>query len=143
MPQALNVNTFINNGGLSVKCMKSQRFYTTLKDVSNEVCLSEKLNPDYVTGFCDGESSLQLLIQKSKKHKNGYSVSLRFAILLHTKDLELLKKIKSFFGVGYITTLEKYNSSYFHVSSQKELKIIIDHFNKYPLSTKKQFDFLL
>ena len=57
------------------------------------------------------------------------------------KDLELLKTIQSFFkGVGSISISG--NSVHYKVRSRKDLLIIIEHFNKYPLHTSKMINFM-
>jgi hypothetical protein len=68
---------------------------------------------------------------------------------LHIKDLRLLEQIKAFFGVGTIT-LKKWikggsaTSAIYSVQSYKELiRVIIPHFDKYPLLTQKKADYLL
>ena len=58
------------------------------------------------------------------------------------KDIALLEKIKSFFGVGEI--FQQTPSLYcYRVSSIKEILIIINHFNKFPLLTQKRADYEL
>ena len=47
---------------------------------------NNKLQPYYVTGFCDGESNFKILVQSNSKAKTGYIISLRFSICLHHKD---------------------------------------------------------
>jgi hypothetical protein len=101
------------------------------------------LNPLYVTGFSDEESCFHLAIGKNPKYKIGYYVNPGFSIALHQRDLELLKKIQIFFGgIGVIRKLKK-NMIQFRVFSIKELEIIINHFDQYPLISKKRADFLL
>lgn len=85
------------------------------------------------------------LVNKSKSSADplisGWRVQLRFEIHLHGKDIQLLERIRNFFGVGSIT----YNESSIHylVRSVSELKIIINHFDSYPLISKKYADFIL
>lgn len=98
--------------------------------------------PFEATGFCDGEASFKILVQRNKNYKNGYSVSLRFSILLHEKDLDLLKRIPKYFGVGIISK-QNYNAVDFNVNSIDHLMVIINHFNKYPLLTSKPQDLKL
>jgi len=63
---------------------------------------------------------------------------------LHHKDIALLKEIQSFFGVGNITIRKKDGSVFYTVQSIKDLtNVIIPHFLKYPLLSKKRADFLL
>lgn len=74
------------------------------KQINNVIFYSSnnfiKLDPWFLTGFTDGEGSFIISIINNKERKIGYSVKLFFQIGLHQKDLNLLLKIQSFFGVG-------------------------------------------
>jgi len=60
------------------------------------------------------------------------------------RDLLLLERIKAFFGVGAIYIRKSGNKATYTVQSFKDLtNVIIPHFDKYPLLTQKQADFLL
>lgn len=62
-------------------------------------------------------------------------------IILHIKDLELLKTIQRFFkNTGSIIT--KGNFASYRVRSKKDLSVIIEHFNKYPLQTSKRMNYV-
>lgn len=100
------------------------------------------LNPWWVTGFCDGESSFSILIRKSKTHKLGWSVELCFQVELHKKDIAILKQIKSYFGVGEIYN-HRSQAIQYRVQSIKDIINIINHFDKYPLITQKLSNYLL
>jgi hypothetical protein len=105
------------------------RYYSN--DQSNLV-----LNPWFITGFADGEGSFMLTIIKDKKYKLGWRVACRFAISLNKKDFYLLNNIQNFFGVGNIIFMGKDKDSIqYRVESLKDLSIIINHFDKYPLIT--------
>jgi LAGLIDADG endonuclease/LAGLIDADG DNA endonuclease family len=55
-----------------------------------------------------------------------------------------LSKIQSFFGVGTIITNKKNGQVTYSVKSVEDINsVIIPHFNKYSLLTKKQADFIL
>jgi hypothetical protein len=102
------------------------------------------LNPFFISGFCDGESTFVVSIVKKKVYSLGWYVKLRFAIALHYRDLPLLKQIQSFFGVGKITQNENSNEAAYYVESVKDLNnVIIPHFILYPLLTQKRADFQL
>jgi hypothetical protein len=102
-----------------------------------------RLHPYFVTGFVDGEGCFVVKIIKRSKMNTGYEIQLCFEITNHSKDLSLLENIKSYFGgIGSITKEGK-NTFQYRVSSKEDLKIIIDHFDKYPLITQKYADFLL
>jgi hypothetical protein len=100
------------------------------------------MNPWFVTGFTDAEGCFSLSIIKNKELKTGWEVKIRFEIHLHKKDIDLLKRIKGFFNVGEIYDDEKESCNYM-VRSVKDLAVIIDHFDKYPLITQKQADYIL
>ena len=61
---------------------------------------------------------------------------------MHEKDLDLLKKIQSYFGVGYLSKPAS-NMIQYRVQAVKDLKVIFQHFDKYPLISQKQGDYLL
>lgn len=103
--------------------------------------LSNNLNPWYLTGFSDAESNFTVRIIKSNSVKVGWTVQLVFQIGLHQRDFNLLEKIRTFWGVGEI--YHKEESSNYMVQSLKGLKVIVNHFEKYPLLTKKLEDFKL
>jgi hypothetical protein len=78
-----------------------------------------------------------------QNNKIGFKVHASFQIGLHKGDLALLEMIRaSLGGVGNITK-QGNDLIRFRVSSTKDLKVIIDHFNKYPLITQKRADFEL
>ena len=104
--------------------------------------LTNSLNPYYVTGFTDGEGCFYVSVSPDSKCKTGYRVKAQFQIGLHIKDLALLEQIKPFFGVGKITKLGV-ESVQFRVSAIEDLKAILHHFDRYPLLTSKQSDYLL
>ena len=67
---------------------------------------------------------------------------LRLVIKLHIKDIAILELIKNTLKVGKIRK-NGINSVQYTVESIKELQVIIDHFNKYPLVTAKVSDYLI
>lgn len=103
---------------------------------------SKGLLPQFVTGFSDAEGSFWISVLKDKTYKIGWSIKLCFEIGLAKKDLALLEEIQKFFGVGKIFMKSNGSISY-RVTSIKELQVIIEHFNKYPLLTEKSKDFEL
>lgn len=105
---------------------------------------TSKLNSNWVTGFSDGESCFTVSIRNRKESKIGWIVGLVFAITLSERDIILLYRIQSFFGVGTISINKNSGAATYSVRSIKDLtNVIIPHFDKYPLITKKRADFLL
>jgi hypothetical protein len=64
---------------------------------------------------------------------------------MHEKDRTLIKSIQTFFkDTGHVSKPNKTSAVEFRVSTLKDLvAIIIPHFDKYPLLTKKHLDYLL
>ena len=91
----------------------------------------DKLNPWFITGFSDAESSFIILVQPRSDSKTKWRVKATFAIGLHIKDTPILEHIKDSLGVGRIYTSG--TKVYYRVEAFKELQVIIDHFDKYPL----------
>jgi hypothetical protein len=117
------------------------KMYSTLNYKSESLSTENNtLNPYYVTGFTDAEGSFLINIQKRSDLKLGYSISLSFKIKLHSKDKELLEKIFNFFNVGKIY-IRKDGYIEYIVNSMKDIEVIINHFNNYPLITQKLSDY--
>ena len=100
-----------------------------------------ELDPNFVTGFVDAEGCFNITISRDPVNKTGWRVKLAFEIGLHKKDLALLKLIQNFFNKIGVISLQSKDVVRFRVFSQKDLKIIVDHLDKYPLLTQKRTDF--
>lgn len=115
------------------------RSLSSYKVVQHNLSLSCAINPWFVTGFVDGEGYFSISILRDNVRKIGWRGQLWFSITLHKKDKTLLVAIKNYFGIGYIT--EHKDSLLFRASTKEDLIVIINHFNKYNLITKKRADF--
>jgi len=103
---------------------------------------TSKLNPWFITGFSDAEGCFSISIKPSIKMKTNWRVSPVFIIKLHIKDILILENIKNTLGVGTIRK-NGINMVAYIVESFRDLQVIVDHFDKYPLITAKVSDFLL
>ena len=114
---------------------------------SRSYCSKRKidLSPLFITGFSDAECSFVVTILENLRYKTGWNVQARFQIKLHEKDRTLLLLIQSYFyNIGYISKLNDRSTVEFRVSDITSLNnIIIPHFEKYKLITKKSKDFLI
>jgi len=115
----------------------NNRFFSTLNNLP-----VSKLNSWFVTGFADAEACFSISITPDARLNLKWGVSPAFIIRLHIKDFEILAKIKNTLEVGKIRKNGKESVVYI-VESFKELQVIIDHFDKYPLITNKISDYLL
>ena len=68
-----------------------------------------KLDPWFVTGFCDGEASfsVSIYIDKRIKGRVGWVVKPSFQISLHSRDMKLLLQMQKFFTCGSIVSKKK------------------------------------
>ncbi len=98
------------------------------------------LNPWFVSGFSDAEGCFSISIRPNPNMKTNWRVSASFLIKLHIKDIEILEKIKHTLGVGTIRK-SGIDMVVFAVESIKDLQVIVNHFDKYPLLTAKSIDF--
>ena len=113
-------------------------FYSTLSNTSDLL----RLNPWFITGFTDAEGCFSIAIKPEAKSKLKWRVSPLFVIKLHIKDNEILELFKNTLKVGKIRK-NGINSVQYVVESFKELQVIINHFDKYPLVTSKVSDYLI
>lgn len=102
----------------------------------------EELDPWYVTGFCDGEAAFTY-------SRAGGSFAVYFSLRQREDNKQILEAIHEYFHyVGNIyrakESLPTKNSghtkpsAYYRVTVADELKIIIDHFDRYPLQSEKK-----
>lgn len=118
------------------------RSYTTLPNRKTVLDNHQKLDPWFITGFSDGESTFTFNLIKNPSNPVGYKIQLLFRIGLHSKDLALLEKVQEFFG-GKGQIYKSNDTIIYNISSIKDLSVIIDHFDKYELITQKLADYLL
>ena len=101
-----------------------------------------KLEPNWISGFVDGEGTFYIGINKQPSMKIGYQVLPEFRIVQHKKDIKLLYAIKKYFNCGVVR--KNHDDRYeVRIRSIEHLeKIIIPFFEKYELKTQKKFDFI-
>jgi hypothetical protein len=148
-----NNNNFFNSFGNLPKLTylnKQIRFYNSIafkKDLKNPLLLDKKeknkLNPFFVTGLTDSEGCFIISVRINSKLKTGYSVELAFKLSLLSHDRFLLEKLRDFFGVGTLILRKNDNSILYRVGSLKDLKVLIYHFENFPLISEKWSDFFL
>ena len=101
-----------------------------------------KLDPNWITGFVDGEGCFHVSITENKNLNVGWMVAPRFQISLHKRDEPVLQDVKISLIVGRIYERGPEAVQYV-VGSLKELEAVINHFHKFPLITQKSQDFKL
>ena len=123
------------------------RNYSTVnyKSYSTDSCKSSSVDPWFITGLFDAESSFVVTILKNPRYKTGWNVQARTQIKMHEKDRALIQSIQEFFGgIGYISKPNNRSTVEFRVSTLNDIiNVIIPHFDNYPLITKKHSDYVL
>lgn len=109
----------------------------------------EKLSPEYVCGFIDGEGSFSISIGKHKTLKRGFEVRPEFEIELRADDQEILERILITIGCGriYDCSYERYGwypHSKYKITSIWDMKNTLFPFlDAHPLQAKKAKSYLL
>ena len=62
--------------------------------------MTPSIDPNWVTGFADGEGCFAITIYSREKKKTP-AVQFTFSIGLAERDLAIIKQIKDFFNVGF------------------------------------------
>ena len=117
-----------------------KRLYSSIPSQGSE----STLHPWCITGFVDGEGSFIVRVREDSRYKVGWIIEPIFSISLGNKDLQVLKDIKtSFDGIGSITKDGDTKFKYKVQSLEQITKVIIPHFECYPLLTQKLADYIL
>jgi hypothetical protein len=97
------------------------------------------LNPDWISGFSDGDSCFYVTITKTNYVRAVYQIE------LHEREITLINKIQEFFkGIGRISYTSNRQLVRFTVAKQQDLfNIVIPHFDTYLLEGNKNKDYLI
>lgn len=101
---------------------------------------AENLIYPYLVGIFEGDGWFSV-------SKKGRYVMYELGIELHIRDVQLLYKIKTWLGVGQIGFIKSRNLSsdkaYYRIRNKSHLRqIILPIFDKYPMLSNKQYDYL-
>ena len=108
----------------------------------------------WITGYVDGEGCFSInFIRQPRRYnrrgyKTGFQVAHEFAVTQGASSVESLHLLMKFFGVGNVYINKRYDNHKEHmyrycVRAREELvKTIIPFFDRYPLRTSKQGNFL-
>ncbi len=101
-----------------------------------------RLHPWYVTGLVEGEGTFMVSFNRRPKLRVGIETRPSFSVSLSERDLDLLKRLRNFFGCGGIRYSRSDRTYKYEVRSTTDLvRKIIPHFEKYPLAGAKREDF--
>ena len=110
----------------------------TLRSISTD----SKLEAQWVAGFVDGEGCFYVGINAQPEMKTGYQVLPEFTVVQHERDVQLLYALKKFFGCGVVRQNHGDRMAYRVRGVEHLLERVIPFFERHPLKTRKQVDFL-
>lgn len=98
---------------------------------------------NWLAGFAEGESNFAIRVSTSVTNKLGKSVSLRFTITQHERDILLMNSIEKFFSCGQVKkrTAQPY-VDFIVTNFTDNNEKIIPFFEKYPLMGCKKLNYL-
>ena len=100
----------------------------------------ERLEPQWVVGFTEGEGCFRVSINRQPKMSTGWQVLPEFRIVQHKRNIATLKRLQQFFGAGDVvvnhdTRLE------LRIRKLADLKRVVAFFESHQLQTTKETDF--
>lgn len=100
------------------------------------------LNPQWVSGFLNGEGCFCVSFTKRPYRKLKVEVQLSFSVTQVKESMPLLESLQKFFNCGAIRYSKKDGMYKYEVRSIKDLNHkILPHFEKYPLIFRKDKTF--
>ncbi len=98
----------------------------------------------YVSGFVDGEGCFCVSFQPSVRHTLGWEVRPSFSVSQNADRAQLLYMLQQRWGCGSIRPDRSDSTIKFEVRNLRELvETVIPHFERCPLVSAKQADFVL
>lgn len=129
-----------------------RRAYSSSLSTANPLTIEElratmgrlpSIDPQWLRGFVDGEGTFYIGLRPNTSNR-GYRVELSFIIKQATVSASCLFAIREFFGKGNVR-FDDANKNYlrFEIKSHEAIiQQIIPFFEKYPLLTSKQLNYL-
>ncbi len=111
-------------------------------ETSRSISPEKRLEAQWVVGFVDGEGCFYVGINAQPEMKAGYQILPEFTVVQHERDVQLLYALKQFFGCGVVRTNHAERMAYRVRSVEHLRERIIPFFEKHPLKSKKQIEFL-
>ena len=110
-------------------------------DVGN-AGLNLRLSPEWIVGFIDGEGCFHIGISKHSDMKIGFQILPELTVVQHQRDIDLLYELRSTMNCGVVR--RNHGDRFcWRVRNLKNLsEVIIPFFNKYPLRSKKNLEYL-
>ena len=101
-----------------------------------------ELDAQWIVGFVDGEGCFHVGISVHPDMTLRCQVLPEFTVVQHQRDIQILHALKAFFGCGVVRTNHGDRMAYRVRSIEHLSEKIIPFFEKHPLKSKKQVNFL-
>jgi len=101
-----------------------------------------QLDPQWITGFVDGEGCFHVSVNPHKEMSVGFQVLPEFTVVQHERDVQVLHGLKAYFDCGVVRRNHGDRMAYRVRSQEHLLTRIIPFFMQHSLKTKKHVDFL-
>lgn len=132
---------------IAIKASMNRGLSPSLKTAFNGIAPLERpqlkstlvKDPNWIIGFVDGEGCFFVRVQENKNSSKKY-VTLKFQLVQHIRDLNLIKSLEEYFGCGRVETRKDLAYYVVTVASDVFYKIV-PFFNNYPLQGVKQENF--
>jgi hypothetical protein len=120
-----------------------QLAFPDIKPISRpSLLIKNNINPNWIAGLASGDGCFYISIRNSPSTKLGKSIVLKFHIVQHSRDIELMEMLISSLGCGKIELLLKQSAVYFVVVKFQDIvDKIIPLFDKYPIRGVKASDY--
>jgi hypothetical protein len=105
--------------------------------------VTEIQDPNWLTGFVNGDGSFHVTIAKSKTNITGYAIRLQFNIGQHSRDFKLLSSFNNYLNCGFVTLNAKLPNCSFTVTKFSDaVNIIIPFYFVFFQKKKRKKDIL-
>ena len=99
---------------------------------------------EYISGYVDGEGCFSVSFTKRTRFLIGWETKPSFSVSQNHDRAEVLYLMQDYFGAGFMRRDFSDNTLKFEIRKIDDLvSKVIPHFEKYPLLSGKQYDFLL
>lgn len=133
-----------DKGTISREDLSYSKFLTkTLRDYTfGGKVIAMDLQPQWIVGFVDGEGCFYIGIFNRQDMAAGCQIEPEFTVVQHEKNIQILYALKKFFGCGKICPNHGSRKCFKVRKKEDILTKIIPFFERHPLKTTKNIDFL-
>lgn len=100
-----------------------------------------RLSPDWIVGFIDGEGCFHIGINKNMEVRFGYQILPELTVVQHKRDINLLYLLRTVMGCGVVRRNHEERYCWRVRNLENLAEIIVPFFEKHPLKSKKNVEF--